>query len=125
MCYFPQTASTAWTIPVVDSDAAITDLNASLFGAIRFGTGSVPPPSEALAVVASEDVTADAGNPTAHLEEFTKLSSTGGYLGADDFLAFNDNAEYGVKERGLLEDRGVFAMLLVVLIGGLDLNLTS
>ena len=52
------------------------------------------------------------------------LSSTGGYLGADDFLAFINNAESGVKERGLLEGRGVIAMLLVVLLGGLALNLT-
>ncbi len=124
MCYFPQTASTEWTLPVVDKDAAITDLNASLFGDIRFGTGSAPPVSEPLSAVRSEGVPADARNSTAQLEEFTLLSSTGGYLGADDFLAFINNAESGVKEPGLLEGRGVIAMLLVVLIGGLALNLT-
>ncbi len=124
MCYFPQTASTEWTLPVVDKDAAITNLNASLFGDIRFGTGSAPPVPEPLRPVASEGVPPDDRNPTAQLEEFTMLSSTGGYLGADDFLAFINNAEAGVKERGLLEGRGVIAMLLVVLIGGLALNLT-
>ena len=124
MCYFPQTASTAWTLPVVDKDAAITNLNASLFGDIRFGTGSAPPVSEPLGAVESEGVPPDAPNPTAQLEEFTLLSSTGGYLGADEFLTFINNAESGVQEPGLLEGRGVIAMLLVVLIGGLALNLT-
>ncbi len=124
MCYFPQTASTEWTLPVVDKDAAITQLNASLFADIRFGTGSAPPVSETLTADVSEVVTADARNPIAQLGEFTMLSSTGGYLGADDFLAFINNAESGVKERGLLEGRGVIAMLLVVLLGGLALNLT-
>ena len=58
------------------------------------------------------------------LNEFTVASSTGGYIATDDFLQFIRNAEYGVKEPGLFEGRGPLAILLLVLLGGLALNLT-
>jgi thiol:disulfide interchange protein len=45
-------------------------------------------------------------------------------MGADDFLRFIRNAEAGIKEKGMFEDRGVAAILLLVLFGGLALNLT-
>ena len=51
-------------------------------------------------------------------------SSTGGYIATDDFLQFIRNAESGVKEPGLFEGRGPLAILLLVLLGGLALNLT-
>ena len=60
----------------------------------------------------------------AALNAFTVLGTTGGYLGASDFLRFIHNAETGVKERGMFEGRGPLAILLLVLIGGLALNLT-
>jgi thiol:disulfide interchange protein len=47
-----------------------------------------------------------------------------GYLGTADFLTFIRNAENGVKERGMFEGRGPVAILLLVLLGGLALNLT-
>jgi thiol:disulfide interchange protein DsbD len=124
MCYFPQTESTEWTFPVVQDGAEVTALNASLFADIRFGTGSAPPVTAALPETGPSDVPTDAADESALLEEFEMQSTTGGYLGADDFLAFINNAESGVKERGLLEGRGVIAMLLIVLLGGLALNLT-
>jgi thiol:disulfide interchange protein len=58
------------------------------------------------------------------LEDFTVLGTTGGYLGTSEFLTFIRNAENGVKARGLFEGRGPLAILLIVLIGGLALNLT-
>ena len=48
----------------------------------------------------------------------------GGYQSTTDFLRFIHNAETGVKEQGLFEGRGPLAILLIVLIGGLALNLT-
>jgi thiol:disulfide interchange protein len=60
----------------------------------------------------------------ASLDDFTIQASTGGYLGTDDFLTFVRNAESGVKEPGLFEGRGPLAILLLVLVGGLALNLT-
>ena len=52
------------------------------------------------------------------------MASTGGYLGSGDFLAFIRNAESGVQQKGLFEGRGPLAILLIVLLGGLALNLT-
>src|SRR5205085_4555417 len=60
----------------------------------------------------------------AALSSFTVLGTTGGYLGANDFLEFIHDAEQGVKPRGMFEGRGPLAILLIVLIGGLALNLT-
>ena len=45
-------------------------------------------------------------------------------MNSDTFLTFVRNAEQGVKERGLFEGRGPLAILLLVLVGGLALNLT-
>ena len=56
--------------------------------------------------------------------QFTVVASTGGYLGTDDFLTFIKNAESGVVEKGLFEGQGPIAILLIVLLGGLALNLT-
>ena len=52
------------------------------------------------------------------------MATTGGYLGTADFLTFVRNAEAGVAETGLFEGRGPLAILLLVLVGGLALNLT-
>jgi thiol:disulfide interchange protein len=60
----------------------------------------------------------------ARLDRFTVVASTGGYLGTGDFLTFIKNAESGVVEKGLFEGQGPLAILLIVLVGGLALNLT-
>src|SRR5207245_10346829 len=58
------------------------------------------------------------------LDNFTVMGTTGGYLGARDFLEFIHNAETGVKPHGWFEGRGPLAILLIVFLGGLALNLT-
>jgi cytochrome c biogenesis protein CcdA/thiol-disulfide isomerase/thioredoxin len=58
------------------------------------------------------------------LDGFATLATTGGYLGAADFVKFIRNAEAGIKEQGLFEGRGPIAIVLLVLLGGLALNLT-
>ena len=56
---------------------------------------------------------------------FTVLGTRPAAISArDDFLTFIRNAENGVKERGMFEGRGPLAILLLVLLGGLALNLT-
>jgi len=64
------------------------------------------------------------GDGLAKLDGFTVLGTAGGYLGADEFLTFIRNAETGVQARGMFEGRGPLAILVLVLIGGLALNLT-
>jgi thiol:disulfide interchange protein len=63
------------------------------------------------------------GDVLARFDRFSVLA-TGGYAGAGDFIEFIDNAEKGVKPRGLFEGRGPAAILAIVFIGGLALNLT-
>ena len=122
VCYIPATAVTSWALRVLPSGAQATARNADVFDRIPFGTGEAPP-----ANVVSEAETprpVPAGDAMALLDNFTVLGTTGGYLGRDDFLAFIRDAEAGVQQQGLLEGRGVAAMLLLVLLGGLALNLT-
>lgn len=123
ICYFPTTVASAWTLPLVGSDAQIVPLNAAVFGAIPFGTGIVPPDP-----VVVDNTTAgprgDAEGIIDQLSTFTILSSTGGYLRSDDFLQFIRNAESGVEDPGRLEGRGLLAIIALVLLGGLALNLT-
>ena len=65
------------------------------------------------------------GRRAASLDDFVDRGTpTGGYMSTSEFLTFIRNAEAGVKERGMFEGRGPVAILLLVLIGGLALNLT-
>jgi hypothetical protein len=60
----------------------------------------------------------------ANLGEFDILGTTGGYLGSEDFIEFIDGAETGTLKRNLLEGKGPLAILLLVIVGGVLLNLT-
>lgn len=123
MCYAPSTRPVEWTLKVVGAAAAVTPQHAEVFAAIPFGTGTRP----GAATPAPTAPPAPAGGPDtgiADLDKFTVVASTGGYLGTTDFLTFISNAEQGVVQRGLFEGRGPLAIILIVLIGGLALNLT-
>ena len=93
-----------------------------VFSAIRFGSGSAPAGTTAPAAAA----VAAGGDASglAQLDRFAVVATTGGYQGTGDFMTFIRNAEAGVAERGLFEGRGPLAILLLVLLGGLALNLT-
>jgi cytochrome c biogenesis protein CcdA len=58
------------------------------------------------------------------LQRFTLLGTAGGYLGVDDFIAFVDGAESGTLKRNVLEEKGPIAIVLLVIVGGVLLNLT-
>jgi len=125
LCYSPTTAKFEWTLRVVPATTSVDGGRDAVFASIPFGTGSKPAapaphggtPGVAAAAGAS-------GDGIAKLDAFNVLGTTGGYQNSADFLKFIHNAESGVKERGLLEGRGPLAILLIVLIGGLALNLT-
>jgi len=131
MCFAPATADFAWTVRVVPAGTASDAASDPAFASIAFGRGEKPaaraPVTPDTAPGAGEQATtaqADSLDVVKALDSFTVLGTTGGYLGTDDFLAFIRNAETGVKERGMFEGRGPLAILLLVLIGGLALNLT-
>jgi thiol:disulfide interchange protein len=129
MCYPPVTLSTKWTLRVVPSSARVTAVNAGVLKGVRFGTGERPPSGAAVEATLAPASGAGAspagrGPTTARIEEFAVTGTAAGYLGTADFLQFVRNAEAGITEKGMFEDRGVAAIVLLVLLGGLALNLT-
>ncbi len=131
MCFAPTTAGFAWTLRVVPAGTGVEARADPVFAAIPFGRGETP--GAAGAPGAGTPVGAAAGTPQGaaasmdvvkELDSFTVLGTTGGYLGVGEFLAFIRDAETGVKQRGMFEGRGPLAILLLVLLGGLALNLT-
>jgi thioredoxin:protein disulfide reductase len=126
VCFAPTTAPLQWTLRVVPSTARVTAQHADVLGGIAFGSGDVPPrptPTTAPAMVGVPAAGAVASGVGA-LDRFAVVATTGGYQGTGDFMTFIKNAEAGVTERGLFEGRGPLAILLLVLVGGLALNLT-
>jgi len=122
LCYPPVNADVEWALTVVKAGATPTKDHSELFDKVAFGSGRAP---AAAAPVAAVPRPASGGNDAlALLDQFSVEGSTGGYLPVDDFLRFVRNAEAGIKERGLFEGRGPLAILLLVLVGGLALNLT-
>ena len=123
LCFAPTTATAQWTLRVVPEGAAIAEQNRDVFKSIRFGTGSKPPAVVAVPPRPAPVVPRDATGLDA-LNGFTELGNTGGYLRSAEFLQWIRDAEGGVKRSGLFEGRGPLAILLIVLVGGLALNLT-
>ena len=126
LCYPPATADVAWVIHVAPASAAAAPnpAHARDFAGIKFGTGERPaspgsqrPPSAAAMPQAPR-------NDAALLDDFTIAGSDGGYMATSRFLEFIRNAEAGIRTGGMFEGRGPIAILLLVLVGGLALNLT-
>jgi len=126
LCYAPATAQTEWAINVASAAAADASV-APIFKGIPFGQGSRDSAGSKGAQGSAASNPTNPGNQANAerlLNDFTVMGTTGGYQGASDFLTFIHDAERGVKQRGMFEGRGPLAILLIVLIGGLALNLT-
>jgi cytochrome c biogenesis protein CcdA len=126
VCFRPITATAPWVVDVVTAGSPVTPQHQDVFKAIKFGTGIKPPPrteSDEPAPPAAP-VPAAPGGGVADLDAFTVKLTAGGYLDTEDFLTFIRNAEAGIVPAGLFEGRGPIAILLLVLIGGVALNLT-
>lgn len=129
LCFPPSTAQASWSLDVAADGSAQTPTDAALFASIPFGSGKAPAaPSTGAAPAPDASGAVDAQRARtaglARLEAFELRGTTGGYLGTEAFLAFVADAERGVRQQGLLEGKGPLAILLVVLLGGLALNLT-
>jgi thiol:disulfide interchange protein len=125
ICYAPTTALSQWTIKVA-SGASSARQHADVFGKIAFGHGERPAAVAKPGTVAPDvkPSTTGGADAVAQLADFEVLSTTAGYLRSNAFLEFVQNAERGIKEKGLFEGRGPLAIVLIVLLGGLALNLT-
>jgi len=123
MCYLPATVDSAWTLRVVPRGTKVGVLNDAWFAGIAFGSGEAPPTGAVTTAPRAATMPGD-GDAVAALGRFRILGTAAGYLGTEDFLRFIANTEAGVAERGWFEGRGPLAILLIVLVGGLALNLT-
>ncbi|HEX3645648.1 MAG TPA: thioredoxin family protein [Vicinamibacterales bacterium] len=127
LCYAPSTAEGQWPIAIVAASKTASASGDAIFGTIAFGKGEAPGATASAPAVTRPGAAGPSpasGDGIAKLDQFTVLGMNGGYLNADEFLRFVHNAENGVKERGMFEGRGPLMILLLVLIGGLALNLT-
>lgn len=123
MCYLPATAPVEFPVTVVPPDEPVTPLNPELFAALLFDAVPDPPaggdPTRPAPVTPVGDE-----NVVATLDRFTVAATAGGYLGTEEFLEFIARAESGERETGWFEGRGPLAIVVLVLLGGLALNLT-
>ena len=124
MCYRPLRIPSAWDVNV-SASATSQPQYADVFRAIRFGTGDKPSaPSAELRTDPGITAPQSPEQALAALDRFQIAGTEAGYLNTADFLTFIRNAETGVVEKGWFEGRGPLAIVLVVLLGGLALNLT-
>ncbi len=128
VCYAPVRAELQWTLNVMPESAESAPQKPELFAGVKWGTGEKPssaPPSTPVPGT-SAPAPQVAGGPLdlSVLDRFDVQGTTGGYLNAADFLGFVSAAEQGIKTQGLFDGRSLLAILLLVLFGGLALNLT-
>jgi thioredoxin:protein disulfide reductase len=120
VCYPPATAPVEFTLKVVPAATAVTAVNTDVFKDMTF----VRPVDPGTAAPAPATPASGGADGVQRLDRFKVVATTGGYLPSDDFLQFVSDAESGVVSKGLFEGRGPIAILLIVLVGGLALNLT-
>ncbi len=125
VCYRARSIDTTWTVSVVAAGEESAPGHTEVFASIPFGMGEPP------TIAALEPLPVPASTPTAagvealaRLDGFTIEGRADGYLGVPAFLEFIRNAEAGIKPAGLFENRGLVAIVLLTMLGGLALNLT-
>jgi cytochrome c biogenesis protein CcdA len=133
VCFQPRTERFEWQLRVVPAGTSVTAATSAVFEQLSAGRRTGPPtdplpfpgaPGSAAPGAPSAPRALDDRAAVAKLDTFTVLGSTGGYVGSNDFLRFISDAEQGVASRGLFDGRGPIAILLIILVGGLALNLT-
>jgi thioredoxin:protein disulfide reductase len=120
LCYPPVTAEVEWILQLASPATVISRDHAEVFSGMTFAMPAAPDEGGA----PDPGVAAPGEDGLTRLERFTTVATTGGYLSSQNFLQFISDAEAGIVPRGMFEGRGPIAILLLVLIGGLALNLT-
>jgi len=125
VCFRPVNAAEPWVVEVVPKSAPVTSRHADVFKTIAFGKGIKPPArTEEVPLPAIPAPVNASGDGLVELDRFKVQLTAGGYLNEKEFLKFISDAESGAAPRGLFEGRGPLAILLLVIVGGLALNLT-
>ncbi|MFO7302044.1 MAG: cytochrome c biogenesis protein CcdA [Acidobacteriota bacterium] len=125
MCFRPLDLDVSWRFEVADTPGPADPAFDARAADLPFGSGARPAIVDALPTTATTPVavTGDVEATLALFDQF-EIRGTGAYMNVDEFLTFIRNAEAGIRPQGLLEGRGLFAILAIVFIGGLALNLT-
>ena len=130
VCLSPTTVEIPAELNVVAADRALVQTHQDVFAAIRFSESPAPIDASTTETPRnSTDLPTGSGSEPdcdvlAELDKFELLGATGGFMNADDFIAFVDGAETGTLKRSLLEGKGPLAIIALVIIGGVLLNLT-
>jgi thiol:disulfide interchange protein DsbD len=124
VCYQPTTAPVQWTLRVVPAGTATKPADGPIFARLAEGRRTEVPLTPLVPLPTGAPPATDDASGLAKLDAFAVRGSTGGYLGSADFIQFIRDAEQGVVPKGLFDGRGPLAILLIILIGGLALNLT-
>jgi len=125
VCFQPRTERVEWRLRVAPGGAIANPTANAVFATLSESRHTGPPAAIPLPSPAAPiSVRIDEGTAIERLGSFTVRGTTGGYLGSNDFLQFIEDAEQGVASKGLFEGRGPLAILLIILLGGLALNLT-
>jgi thiol:disulfide interchange protein DsbD len=124
VCFRPITATITWTVRVGKSARSAAPSTKDVFDRLSEGRRTEVPLLDVPATPSRPRASADTRAVPARLDDFAVLATTGGYRGRDDFLQFIKDAEQGVVQKGLFDGRGPLAILVIILLGGLLLNLT-
>lgn len=120
MCFNPTNAAVRFDVTVAPGSQPLATVRPDLFAGLTMADpGSAAPAPAPPPAPLVDDLTVMTA-----LDDFEVLGSTGGYLGTEAFLDFMAAAESGEGRRGWFEGRGPLAILLLILAGGLALNLT-
>jgi len=122
-CYVPATVDTTWTWSVVAAATPLTLQEGAVFRGMTFR------PATAVTDLAAESIrtmplTAPPSDSLLQLDAFTVAGTGGGYMSSAQFLSFVRQAETASHAGSPFQGRGPLAILLLVLAGGLALNLT-
>lgn len=122
-CLAPTELPMATSLRVVPMTVAITSNENPIFQEIEF-TGAPAPPVAGPTVTPDPAPFAERCDVVDELANFSVLGTTGGYMGRAAFLEFIDGAETGTLKGNVLEGKGPLAIVLLVIVGGILLNLT-
>ena len=126
MCYMPSSLSTTLSLRVVPVNEPIVPIHSVLFAGLSFDeqVAITRSPSHTPRQKIASGTQRTDNSSIDLLDQFTVVGTAGGYLNSEDFLEFVAAAESGSSKRGWFEGRGPLTILIIVLIGGLALNLT-
>ena len=120
-CMMPTQTASSTELVVVEPGTAVTPQRQELFEGLVFAEeAAAQMPQETPPTTAP----ADTGDWQALIGGFEVGGTGGGYLSTPEFLAFLDRVETGEAEVGLFENKSVWLVVILVIVGGIMLNLT-